>query len=309
MAPRIVVVGSFVVGLTVRVPRMPVLGEALIGDLFDIGPGGKGTNQAVAAARQGARVDLIACVGNDIFAELAFDLYQREGIAQEHINRVDGVNTGVGLVTLLPSSENTIVGHLGANMHMRPEYVDAAEPLIAQSDVVMTQYEAPLESVTRALELGQRHGKLTIWNPAPAKPVGREIFKYVDVLTPNETETRILLGRPPDDPMPTTELARQLLDLGVRRVVVTLGSRGSVVVTPEGSRAVPPVSVAALDETGAGDSFNATLAICLAEGMDLCAAAGQANCAGAYATMHLGVVDGLPTRTELESFKRSVNCQ
>ena len=306
MTPRIVVVGSFVVGLTVRVPRPPVLGEGLIGDLFDLGPGGKGTNQAVAAARQGAHVDLVACVGDDVFAEIATSLYQREQIATDHIHRIPNINTGVGLVTLLPSGENWIVGHLGANTHMQPDHVDAAESLIAQSDVVMTQYEVPLETVARAMELGHKHGKLTIWNPAPAKAFNRDMLKHVNLLTPNETETRILLDLPPDDPTPTAQLAQGLLDLGVERVVVTLGKKGSLIVTSRGSEAIPALNIKALDVTGAGDSFNAALAVRLAKGMDLRGAVREAGCAGAYTCMHLGVIDGLPTQAELESFKQSV---
>ena len=171
MTPRIVVVGSFVVGLTIRVPRPPVLGEGLIGDLFDMGPGGKGTNQAIAAARQGAHVDLVACVGDDIFAEIAMRLYQREQIAGDHIHRIPNVNTGVGFVTLLPSGENSIVGHLGANMHMRPEHVDAAESLIAQSHVVITQYEVPEETVARALELGHKTRQTDDLESCPGKGI------------------------------------------------------------------------------------------------------------------------------------------
>ena len=305
MTPKIVVIGSFVVGVTVRVPRPPVLGEGLIGDLFDMGPGGKGTNQAVAAARQGADVDLVACVGDDIFAEVAQRLYEQEKFSLDHIHRIADINTGVGLVTLLPSGENSIVGHLGANMHMKPEHVDAAESLIAQSDVVITQYEIPFESVSRAMELGHKHKKLTIWNPAPAKEFDREMLKHVDVLTPNESEARLLLGLPPDDPTPTVELARGLFDLGVKRVVVTLGKRGSMTVTPHGSELIPPLAIKALDATGAGDSFNATLAVRLAQGMDLRDAVREANCAGAYTCMHLGVIDGLPTVDELELLKQS----
>ena len=305
MTPKIVVIGSFVVGVTVRVPRPPVLGEGLIGDLFDMGPGGKGTNQAVAAARQGADVDLVACVGDDIFAEVAQRLYEQEKFSLDHIHRIADINTGVGLVTLLPSGENSIVGHLGANMHMKPEHVDAAESLIAQSDVVITQYEIPFESVSRAMELGHKHKKLTIWNPAPAKEFDREMLKHVDVLTPNESEARLLLGLPPDDPTPTVELARGLIGLGVRRVVVTLGKRGSMIVTPRGSELIPPLAVESLDSTGAGDSFNATLAVRLAQGKELRDAAHDANCAGAYTCMHLGVIDGLPTVDELKSFEHN----
>ena len=308
---RITVVGSYVVGITVRVPRPPVIGEGLIGDLFDMGPGGKGTNQAIAAARLGAQVHLVACLGDDVFAEMALQVYDREGIATGHIQRIPGVNTGVGCVTLLPSGENWIVGHLGANLHMRPDHVDAAEELIARSDIVMTQLEVPLEAVSRALELGRKHGALTLWNPAPAQPIRprmayiREMLANVDLLTPNETEVRIALGLAPDDPTPTRELAQRLLDLGVERVVVTVGQRGALIVTRGAIEAVPPPTVAPLDPTGAGDAFNAALAVSLGEGQDLRAAVEWANCAGAYCVTRLGVIDGLPTRDELEAFRRA----
>ncbi len=237
--PRIFVVGSFVVGITIRVPRMPVIGEGLIGDQFDLGPGGKGTNQAIAAARLGAEVNLLACVGEDILAQVAFDTFEKERVSLDHIHRIPGVNTAVGVVHLIPSGDNWIVGHLGANLKMCPEQVDAAEDLIAGSDVVLTQYEVPLEVVKRAMELGRKHGARTIWNPAPALPVEPEVFEDVDLLTPNESEVRILLDLPPDDPTPTLELARRLLERGVSQIVVTVGERGSIVVTAEGVEEVP----------------------------------------------------------------------
>ncbi len=301
--PDIVVIGSFVVGLTVRVPRKPVVGEGLIGDLFDMGPGGKGANQAIAAARLGAQVDLVACVGDDLFAEMADALFQNEGIPSTHIHRVPDINTGVGLVTLLPSGDNWIVGHLGANLQMRPQHVEAAEPLIAGSGIVMAQFEAPLDSIARGLELGSKHGAMTILNPAPGHPADPKLLAHVDVLTPNESEARILLGLPPDDPTPTPELAGRLLNLGVDSIVVTRGEEGAVIVTAGGIEEIPAVPVQALDVTGAGDSFNAALAVGLSEGAALRDAVRQATYAGAYTTTHFGVIDGLPTRKELEAFR------
>ena len=291
--PDIVVIGSYVVSLTVRVPRKPVVGEALIGDLFDMGSGGKGTNQAIAAARLGAKVELVACLGDDTFADMAELLFESEGIATDHIHRVPQSNTGVGLVTLLPSGDNWIVGHLGANLLMQPHHVEAVEPHIARSDVVMAQLEAPLETVARALELGRKHRAMTILNPAPGQTLEPDMLAHVDVLTPNESETRILLGLPPDDPTPTLELAGRLLELGVETIVVTRGEEGAIIVTAKGTEVVPAVPVQALDVTGAGDSFNAALAVSLAGGMDLRSAVEQATRAGAYTTTHLGVIDGL----------------
>ena len=298
----ITVLGSFVVGITVRVPRMPVPGEGLIGDLFDLGPGGKGTNQAVGAARLGAGVSLIACTGDDLFAPVADELFEAEGISREHIHRIPGVNTAVGMVTVLPSGENAIVGHLGANMEMRPGHVEAAADQIAGSDIVMAQFEVPPGAVERAMELGRRHGALTLLNPAPARAVEPRQLADVDLLTPNETETRILLGLAPDDPTPTEELARRLLDLGVGRIVVTLGERGSLIATAGGIVEIPAPRIDAVDATGAGDSFNAALATGLGEGLPLPEAVARANCAGAWCATRLGVVDGLPTRAELEEF-------
>ncbi len=278
------------------------MGEALIGDLFDMGPGGKGTNQAIAAARLGAEVDLLACLGDDTFADSAERLYDGEGISTEHIFRIPNMNSGVGMVTLLPSGDNWIIGHLGANLMMQPHHVELFEPVIARSDILMAQLEAPLEAVSRALELGRKHRVTTILNPAPGQTLEPDSLACVDVLTPNESETRILLGLPPDDPTPTEDQAGRLLELGVETIIVTRGEEGALIVTPRGTEAVPATPVQALDVTGAGDSFNAALAVGLAEGLDLRAAVEEANRAGAYTTTHLGVIDGLPTRAELEAF-------
>ncbi|MXZ21321.1 MAG: ribokinase, partial [Caldilineaceae bacterium SB0665_bin_25] len=282
----------------------PVMGEALIGDLFDMGPGGKGTNQAIAAARLGAKVELLACLGDDPFAESAMQLYASEGVSTDHIRRIQGANTGVGMVTLLPSGDNWIVGHLGANLLMQPRHVELFEPVIARSDILMAQLEVPLELVSRALALGRKHRVTTILNPAPGQTLEPATLANVDVLTPNEGETRILLGLPPDDPAPTEDLAGRLIKLGVETIIVTRGEEGALIVTPRGTQAVPATPVQALDVTGAGDSFNAALAVGLAEGLDLRAAVKQANRAGAYTTTHLGVIDGLPTRAELEAFQK-----
>ncbi len=301
--PDIAVIGSYVVSLTVRVPRQPVMGEALIGDLFDMGPGGKGTNQAIAAARLGAQVELLACLGDDPFADSAESLYACEGVATKHIHRLQDTNTGVGMVTLLPSGDNWIVGHLGANLLMQPQHVVAFEPVIARSDVLMAQLEVPMDTVAMAMELGRKHQVTTILNPAPGQPLDPDILANVDVLTPNESETRILLGLPPDDPTPTPDLVGQLLDLGVESIIVTRGEEGALIVTAQGTASVPATPAQALDVTGAGDSFNAALAIGIGEGMDLKSAVEQATRAGAYTTTHLGVIDGLPTRAELEAFR------
>ena len=287
---------------------MPVLGEGLIGDLFDLGPGGKGTNQAVGAVRLGADVSLIACLGDDLFAPIADELFAREGISSDHIHRVPDINTAVGMVSVLPSGENSIVGHLGANLLMRPHHVDDAEDLIRASDIVISQFEVPLDAVERAMELGRRHGAMTLLNPAPAQRVTPGQLANVDLMTPNETETRILLGLEPDDSTPTPELARRLLDLGVDLIVVTRGERGALIVTADGTEEIPAPAITALDVTGAGDSFNAALAVALGEGRPVPEAVARANCAGAFCATRLGVIDGLPDRDTLDAFAAASVC-
>ena len=286
---------------------MPVLGEGLIGDVFYNGVGGKGTNQAIAARRLGAQVGLLACIGDDALSQMAFECYKREGISNRYIHKIPEMNTGVGMVGVLPSGENWIIGHLGANMAMRPDHVDQAEDAIARSNVVMTQFEVPLE------DDGPGHGAWAkAWVPLPCSILLREsklrkrMLRYVDILTPNESEIRIMLGLPPDDPTPTTELALRLLQLGVKRIVVTRGCQGALIVTHKGIQSVPGVRVKAVCVTGAGDCFNATLAVGLEKGMSLEEAVRNACFAGAYSTQVFGVINGLPTREQLEAFKELV---
>ena len=299
---KIFVVGSYVEGLTIRVPRMPALGESLVGDSFDMGPGGKGSNQAIAAARLGAEVTMLACVGDDIFGERARRLYPREGIGINHIHRIAGAYTGIAFVNILPDGENWITVDMGANLRMTPQHVRDCEMLIAESDIVMTQFEAPEAAVSEALKLGKAAGAITICNPAPARRTDPALFSLVDILTPNAGEARLLLGLAPDDPRPTAELARGLLDYGVGTVVATLGAEGALVVDEASTTHIPALRIDAVDVTGAGDSFNAALAVFLGAGMSVVDAAREAVIAGAYTAMRLGVIAGLPTRAEFERF-------
>ncbi len=303
--PKITVIGSFVVGQTIRVPRLPALGESLVGDSFDLGPGGKGSNQAIAAARLGAQVEMLACIGDDMFAGMVEPLYAQEGIATRHLHRLSGAKTGVAFINVLPSGENWITVDPGANLLMSAAHVEAIDALIATSDVVMAQLETATPAVAKAMQLGRKHGVLTVLNPAPARALPPDLLANVDLLTPNQTETRILQGLAPDDPTPTPELARRLLAVGVKRIVVTQGAQGALIVTPDTLIHVPSATIQAVDVTGAGDSFNAALAVALGEGLALPDAVQRACYAGAYTARHLGVIPGLPTRVQLEEFIRN----
>lgn len=300
--PRVTVVGSFAVGLTLRSDRFPVKGETLLGRDFDMGPGGKGSNQAVQAARLGADVEFVARLGEDNFGEIGTRLYAAEGVRTTYLLRTPERNTGVGFIVLDAHGDNFIILDPGANALFSPMDVERARERIENSHVVITQLEIPLETAGHALKLARQAGATAILNPAPAVQVPAELLQYADVVTPNETELRILLGRAPDDPADSLDLAHELLRMGVRNVVVTRGARGALIVTENGyhSMAADPVQV--VDSTGAGDAFNGTLATALGSGMPLEPAVRRAVAAGALACTKLGVIPSLPRQSELEEF-------
>lgn len=300
--PIITVVGSFAVGMTIRTQRMPIFGETLLGADFDMGPGGKGSNQAVGVARLGAQAYFAGIVGNDKLADVATELYRSEGIDTTYLQRTNSMATGVGFIILNEAGQNGIILDMGANKLMDAAFVDQVEPQLARSQVVMTVLEIPVAAAARALELGRKHGVSTILNPAPAQQVDDRVFAQIDYLTPNETELRILMGLAPDDPTPTVELAWQLRQRGVKNLIVTQGEKGALLLNDAGQVEVPGCKVDVVDTTGAGDAFTAGLAIALAEGRSLLDAVRYANCAGALACTKLGAIPALATRTAVDQF-------
>lgn len=296
---KITVVGSFAVGLTIRSDTMPVFGETLRGRDFDFGPGGKGSNQAVGAARLGASAALVTNLGRDQLAAVADDLYAAENVDVSGIRRTDARATGAGVIVLNAEGENFIILDMGANDLMDAAFVDGARDQIAGSDIVMTVLEIPLPAARRAMELGRASGAVTILNPAPAMALPDEIFAHVDYLTPNETELRILMGLAPDDPTPTRDLALGLRDRGVGTVIVTMGPDGALILSEGIDEIVRSPAVKVVDTTGAGDAFNAGLATALGEGHPLIRAVRYATCCGAHACTTLGVIPSLPTRDEM----------
>jgi ribokinase len=304
--PCITVVGSFAVGLTMRSPRFPVKGETLLGRDFDMGPGGKGSNQAVGAARLGAESHFVGLIGQDLFGEMAVKLYAEEGVHTEHLRRTADRNTGVGFITLNAAGDNHIVLDMGANELLTPADVDAAEPVIAQSDVVLTVLEIPPAAAARAMELARRHKVTAVLNPAPALAIDPALLANVDVLTPNESELRILLGLAPDDPTDTLELAGRLRQMGVRNMVVTRGDQGALIIHADGAtEQVPGIAVDVVDTTGAGDAFTSALAVALARGEALSPAVRYATYAGALACTKLGVIPALANQQEIAAFMTS----
>jgi ribokinase len=298
--PIITVVGSFAVGLTIRTSHMPIFGETLIGSDFDMGPGGKGSNQAVGTARLGAASHFVGIIGDDKLGEIATDLYAREGVDTTHLWKTTQMATGVGFIILNQTGENGIILDMSANKLMDTAFVDRAEAQISRSDVVMAVLEIPAAAAARGLELGKKHGVRTILNPAPATKLDDTVLKQVDYLTPNETELRILMGLAPNDPTPTAELAAQLRRHGVGNLIVTMGEKGALILTDDQTIPVPGVAVEVVDTTGAGDAFNSGLAVALAEGRSLVDAVRYAICAGAIACTRLGVIPALGHRAQVD---------
>ncbi len=304
--PVITVVGSFAVGMTIRSTRIPVLGETLFGRDFDMGPGGKGSNQVVGVAKLGAKAYFAGIIGDDKLGEIAVDLYKKENVDTTYLVKTDKNPTGVGFIMLNEKGENCIILDMGANKLMDSKFVDQVEQQIAKSDLVMSVLEIPLEAASRAMELGKKYGKKTILNPAPACKLDASILKNVDYLTPNETELRIILGLPPDDKTPDLELAKKAYSYNVKNIILTRGEKGVLVMNEDGYFEVPGISVDVVDTTGAGDAFNAGLAMALAEGKDLETACKFANCAGAIECQKVGVIPAMGDRAMISSLYEKV---
>ncbi len=300
MGKLVTVVGSFAVGMTMRTSHMPIFGETLVGSDFDMGPGGKGSNQAVATARLGAESSFVGLIGGDKLGEIATDLYAAEGVNTQYLVKTRQMATGVGFIILNQAGQNGIILDMAANKLMDAAFVDKAEQQIARSDVVMSVLEIPLVAAARAMELGRKHGVRTLLNPAPATKVGDDVLRNVDYITPNETELRILMGLAPDDPTPTLELAQRLHTRGAKNVIVTMGEKGALVLSEGQVTEVSRLTVDVVDTTGAGDAFNSGLAVALMEGRSLIDAVRFANCAGALACTKLGVIPSLATRDRVD---------
>lgn len=297
MAGHIVVVGSLNMDLVVRSPRHPQPGETLLGAEFRTFPGGKGANQAVAAARLGGQVKLIGRVGADAFGDALLETCTRDGVDTGHVERLEDAPTGVALITVDDAGQNTIVVVPGANGKLSPPDLLAAAPAFEGASVVVMQLEVPLLTVIYAADLARRHGARVVLNPAPAQPLSTTGLEQVDVLIPNQSEAALLTGC-----ASAGDAARRLIALGVRSVIVTMGERGVLIAEGETLTHLPAHQVSVVDTTAAGDAFVGAFAVGLAEGRTVREAAAWGNAAGALAVTRAGAQPSLPTRAELERF-------
>ncbi len=297
MAGHILVVGSLNMDLVVRSPRHPQPGETLLGTEFHTFPGGKGANQAVAAARLGGQVKLIGRVGADAFGDALLQTCSQDGVDTRYVEPLQDAPTGIAQITVDDAGQNTIVVVPGANGKLSPPDLLSAAPAFEGASVVVIQLEIPLLTVTYAADLARRHGARVVLNPAPAQPLSATCLEQVDVLIPNQSEAALLTGC-----TSANDAARRLMALGVRSVIVTMGEGGVLVAEGETATHLPAHRVSVVDTTAAGDAFVGAFAVALAQGRTVREAAAWGNAAGALAVTRAGAQPSLPARAELERF-------
>ena len=305
MNAKVVVVGSINMDLVARSPRIPHAGETVIGGDFRMVPGGKGANQAVAAARLGAQVRMLGRVGVDSFGSQLLDNLSKSGVDTASIGRDPQAASGIALIMVDDAGQNSILVAPGANMLLSPADMDAAEAVISSAQVMLLQLEIPLETVVRAVQIGHAHGVKVVLNPAPAQPLPPELTRLVDVLAPNEFEAALLTGLPVDSDEQIRAAASALRATGAAQVIITLGRRGALLATAEGFQHFPAFPVKPVDTTAAGDAFVGSLGAALAEGRTLGEAMRWGSAAGALSTTKKGAQPSLPQRREVEELLNS----
>lgn len=303
MKPTIAILGTFVADLAFRTPRLPGWGKTVVGDSFKLGPGGKGSNQAVAAARLGGAVTFVSKLGRDAFATLARQTYAAEGIDARFVFESATVATGAaGILVDAASSENAIIVYPGAPLDLTAAEIDQARPAIAGAAVFMTNLELPLPLVLHGLRLARAAGVATVLNPAPAAPVPDEVFPLCDYITPNQSEAAGLTGIAVATLADAARAADRLIMRGAGNVVLTLGGRGAFVRTAGLARHTPAIAAGTVvDTTGAGDAFCGAFAIALAEGRDPVAAARFGCAAAGLKVTRWGTAPAMPRRAEVEA--------
>ncbi len=302
---EVAVLGSMHMDLTVKLPKLPARGETVIGGVFQVSPGGKGSNQAVAAARLGAKVAIVGRVGSDLFGELLLERLRSENISTKYVVEDKQTHTGVALIMVDRKGNNMIAVASGADARCSPEDVDAAEEMIASSKIFLAQLEIPLSTVEHGVALARRNGVPVVLNTAPAQRLPRRLLEMVDVVVANRIEASVLTGVRVNDVSSAVRAGKRLLAMGVKYAVVTLGRRGAVTVDKKETVHLKGVKVKAVDATGAGDAFCGALAYGLVRGIRIHDAAELANNAAALATTKVGAQEAMPSLAELHKFMAS----
>ncbi|MDA0196856.1 MAG: ribokinase [Bacteroidetes bacterium] len=296
----IVVIGSSNTDMVIQTGRLPAPGETILGGQFIMNPGGKGANQAVAAARLDGEVTFIARVGNDIFGQEAIKGFQEHGIDISCVAIDNESPSGVALIMVDDKGENCISVALGANLTMQKSDIDKAKELIKQASFVLIQLEIPMEVVTYAVDLAKSLGTRVVLNPAPAQPLSDDLLSSLHIITPNETETALLTGIKVEDESTARKAARILKDKGVDIVLITMGERGAYVLSDDDDQIVPSTKVIPVDTTAAGDTFNGALLVGLSDGLSLTEAVEFANKAAAFSVTKMGAQVSAPSRNDIK---------
>ena len=298
----ITVIGSLNMDLVTYTGRMPVTGETIMGRSFKQVPGGKGANQADAIAKLGASVRMIGCVGKDSMGQTLLTSLQKDGVDISMVKEAEGVPTGIASFTVDADANNCIIVVAGANNMLTTEALQEVQAAIETSEVVVAQLEVPLETVKFGLKKAKELGKLTILNPAPAVPLEDDFLANVDILVPNDTELELLSNIQVRSEADLQKAAQVLMDKGIRELIVTLGSKGCVHITPAGLKEYPAYKVTAVDTTAAGDSFIGAISVALSEGKSMEDAILFATAVGALTVTREGAQSSLPLRAEVENF-------
>jgi ribokinase len=298
--PLIAVVGSANVDLTTFNDVFPRPGETIFGQKFDLGFGGKGANQAVAAKLCGARVAMIAKVGSDLFGPATIQNFGSLGIDASHVRIAEGVSSGVAPIFVEPTGQNRIIVVKGANDTLSPADVDAAAAILRQASAIVLQFEIPLATVYHTVRFAAAHNIRCIVNPAPAQPVDFSQLRAASYFIPNESEAEQITGAPVHSIEEATSCANFLIHQGFSRVLLTLGSRGCLLATSAGTQLIPAFPVNAVDTTGAGDAFIGSLAVFLAEGLSETDALTRANLYAALSTTKVGTQKSFSSRADFD---------
>ena len=299
--PKIAVVGSANIDLTTFTNQFPKPGETIFGQRFDLGFGGKGANQAVAARLCGAEVFMVARVGSDLFGPATIENFRKLGIDTTHVKQVEGLSSGVAPIFVEANGQNRILVVKGANDTLKPAHVDAAAEILTAADCIVLQFEIPMDTVYYTIEFARKHGILCILNPAPAQPVDLHALKDLDYFVPNESEATTITGLPVKNVEDAKSCAQQLVAGGIRRVIITLGANGSLLATRDGSAHVPPFAVNSVDSSGAGDAFIGSFAVFLAEGTPEKEAVRRANLYAGLSTTGVGTQKSFYDRARFDA--------
>ncbi len=305
---KIIVFGSFVVDLMARGSHLPVPGETVKSTMFQMGPGGKGFNQGIAANRAGGDVAMITKVGKDSFADVALELMKKESMSAEYVFITDKTPTGAALIMVdEKTSQNAIMVTSGACGTFNDEDIAKIEPAIKNAEILLIQLETNLDAVEKVIDIAHNNGVKVVLNPAPVQQISDDLLKKIDIITPNEVEAAILTGITVNNTDDARKAAQYFLEKGVKEVVITLGKAGVLAVTNEKYQIFENYDVKAVDTTGAGDAFNGGFVTALSEGKDIFAACRFGNVVSNLAVTKVGTAVAMPTRAEIDEFIKKNN--